>query len=598
MRPSTYKFDEKSIRYYKALKKITGFLKHHIFLLVIAMACIGLFYTPLSQWNGFYKDADGYMRALRISHWLQNPSFIEQRIYESNYPFGEILHWTRPMDIIWLLISVPFWILSWPVKETLFICGAFLSPVLGVLCVIAITYGLRRRFNIYLTLLGAIIFLCNPKILSVFSPDRPDHHSLMLLLFTYSFSLVLCWLKKRQNRYLHWLGISLSLAAFTTIEGFILYTIFICFFLWLYIFKNISLTPTVEISKYFALSLIVFWLLNPPYEGLFYPDTGRLSILYVIASALAYLGFSLLQYNHLHSIRLKILSLLCIILGFILALLVIFGPDILTFPFNQEIKKIFLPRIDEMRSFKIFPLSRVFADHLFSLLAIIINICLLKKKPYQRLLALNLCLALPLFILTLYAIRFNAYSPTYCIIPFLILIDYIYRKSPICKNKNTDFPCSIWLIILLIISIEKFAPMAEYLRISKQKHPPFLTPQLCQQIKQIGGTLLTDIFRSPQYVWYCNVNTVGTPYHKNTQGIADTHKIFNAENDHQIIPQLLKHQITQIIVFEKYDNGYYPLSDKNKNKLYYKLIKRENIPPFLKEIPVSVPLAHLYEVKI
>lgn len=599
MRPSTYKLDENTIRYYKTLKRLSRFLNHHLFLLTATITLICLFCIPLAQWNGYYRDADGYMRSLRIYNWLLNPSFAEQRIYESNYPFGEVLHWTRPLDIIWLITSIPFWLLKLPIKDTIFISGAFVSPILGILCVLALVYGLRRRFNIYLTLLGITIFLANPLITSPFSPSRPDHHSLMILLTAYSFSLVLCWLKKRQDRYMRLLGLTLALASFTSVEGLIFYAIFLSFFLWLYIFKNISLSPAVKISKYFTLALLLFWLLDPPYEGWFYPDTGRLSILYVTAAALSYLGLTLLQYSHLHTARLKILSLICVALGFLLALLIIFEPTTLPLPINHEINKIFIPRINEMRSFKLsLPLSGIIAYYLFPLLALGINIYLLKKKPYTRLLVFNLCLGIPLFILTLYAIRFNSYSPIYSIIPFLTFIDYLYRKSTFSKNKNTEFPGAIWLIIFLIISIEQFAPAAESLRLSRHKRPTSFSSRLCPQIKHIGGTLLTDIFVSPQYVWSCDINTVGTPYHQNTQGIIDTDKIFNAENDHAIIPQLLKHQITQILVFEKYDTHYYSLTDKNKNKLYYKLIKREDIPPFLTEVPTPISTIHLFEVKI
>lgn len=594
MRPNTYNFDAKTIRYYKTLKRLTRFLNRHIFLLAAAIATVCLFYIPFAQWNGHYADADGYTRALRIYHWLLNPSFFEQPIYESNYPFGEVLHWTRPMDIIWLLVSLPFWMLKYPIKETLFISGAFISPILGILCVIALTYGLRRRFNIYLTLLGIIIFLANHKISSPFSPGRPDHHSLILLLTTYNFSLVLCWLKKRQTRYMRWLGVTLALTAFISIEGLILYAIFISFFLWLYIFKNISLTPAVKISKYFSLALTVFWFLDPPYEGWFYPDTGRLSILYVIAAALSYLGFSLLQYSHLHIAHLKILSLLCMALGFMLALLVIFGIDTLSLPIAPKIENIFISNVLEMQSFHLTPISKNIAAYLFPLTAIFINLCLLKKRPYNRILIFNLCLAIPFFTLSLYAIRFNTYSPLYCILPFLAGIDYLYKKSSAYKNKNANFPSYIWGLIILIFSIETLAPVAENIRLSKRQAQPKFSFQLCQQINQIGGTLLTNIFRSPQYVWNCNVNTVGTPYHKNTQGIIDTNKVFNAENNHEIIPQILKHQITQILVFKQY----YNLAEKNKNKLYYKLIKKENIPPFLSEIPTNAPNILLYEVKI
>ena len=105
-------------------------------------------------------DADGYMRALRIYHWVLNPTFWEQPISESNYPFGEIIHWTRPMDIIWLINTLPYMLMGInDLKELIFLGGALLSPWLYVLSSIALIYGLRRRFNIYLCLLGCFCLL-------------------------------------------------------------------------------------------------------------------------------------------------------------------------------------------------------------------------------------------------------------------------------------------------------------------------------------------------------------------------------------------------------------------------------------------------------
>ena len=598
MQATTYKPDIKTIRYYKALKKLTHFLNRHIFLLVAAIACIGLFYTSLNQWNGRYNDADGYMRALKIYHWLLNPSFSEQLIYESNYPFGEILHWTRPMDIIWLVISIPFWFLNLPIKETLFIAGAHISPILGVIACLALTYGLRRRFNIYLTLFGAILFLCDQMTIITFSPGRPDHHSFMILLAVYSLSLVLCWLKKRQDRYLRILGIILALAVFTVIEGIILYIAFISFFTWLYIFKNISLTPAVKISKYFTLSLTLFWLLNPPYEGMFYPLTGRISIFYVTAGALSYLGLILVQHSHLHSPRLKILSILCVALGFLLSLFVIFDPDELILPYNPEIHTVFIAYISEIRHIYQLQFFNGLSLYLFPLTALLLNIFMLKKKAYNRIMMLNLCLAVPYFCLTMFAMRFEAYNLVYCILPFLSFIDYLYKKSAFYKNKNADFPAIIWTIMFILVTVQMLIPALPEFSANKQAKRWRPSSQLCRQIEKIGGTILTDVFLSPEIVWRCNVNTVGTPYHQNTTGILDTYNIFGAEDDHRIIPLLLKHQITQILIPEKYGKARYSLKSENSKKLYYKLIKQENIPPYLSKVPSFQKESLLYEVKI
>jgi hypothetical protein len=119
---------------------------------------------------------------------------------------------------------------------------------------------------------------------------------------------------------------------------------------------------------------------------------------------------------------------------------------------------------------------------------------------------------------------------------------------------------------------------------------------LSQNIKETSGTLLTDLFLSPYYIYNCDVNTVSTPYHRNTEGIIDAHEILHSNNDADIIPLLLKHQITQILLFENYDNKYYSMDKKNKHKLYYRIIKGERLPPFIQRIPSPDRRIHHYKI--
>ena len=597
MRVQKYTFDEKTIRYRHNLKLLTKFLKKHIYLIVAAMAIWCYFYGLMDGWRGTFSDADGYMRALRVYHFVLNPSFLEQPIYESNYPFGEILHWTRPMDILWVLFMLPF-SFSHELHEAVFLSGAFIAPVLGCLATIVLAYGLRRAFNIYLAIFGCFLFLYDPQVVAFILPEKPDHHALMMLLSIYSFSLILCWLKKRQNRYLRLIGITLALSAFTAIEGMILYAIFLSFFLYLYTFKNVSLLPVVKIAKYFALSLTCFWLLNPPYQGLFYPDNGRISVLYVIASWLAFFGFYILNVSHLHTARIKLLCLWSTALGFLLVLIALFGPNIMSSPLDKDISVAFVNRISEMRSGWTGGIFFFMSLWAFPLVALLLNVYMLKFYPYRRLMIFNLCIGLPIFLLSLWAVRFVNYESLYTVLPFLAFLDYIYKKSDYARNKNYEFPGYIYGLILLILAVQTMVHMPYSVQYMKRKNVVLFDAEICQNVQKIGGTLSTDIFESVRYVWDCDVNTVSTPYHRNHEGIVDNHKLLYSETTAEALPIIYKHQISQILLFTDYERHYYSLDEENKNKLYYRILKGENVPPFLERVPLFSPNARLYKVKL
>lgn len=599
MRPASHKFDEQTIRYYRALKRVTKFLNRHLFLIIATIAVWNYINFGFSSWSGAYADADGYMRALRIKHWLLSPSFFEQPIYESNYPFGEILHWTRPMDILWLFVSLPFWHLGLGLKDTIFISGAFIAPILGVLSTIALAYGLRRRFNIWLVIIGCLLFMTNSDVSGIFNPAYADHHALLVLLMIYSLSLTLCWLKKRQNRYLRLMGLSLALASFTVIDGVLAYALFLSFFLYLYLSKNISLLPAVKMSKYFAICLTIFWFINPPFEGWLFVDNSRISIVYVITAWLIFAGLTILDFAHLHTFRLKIMSLICITLSVALLLIVIFGVNIFHFPIDKEILEILINRINEDRSFNSYVLSGQIAYWTQPFVALLLTIYLMFYKPYQRIMVLNLIIGLPLFILSLFTIRFLTYaSYVYEILPFLCLIDFLYQNSAYAKNKNLSFPIYIWAIIIVIFCLQQVLLIAHSDWLNQHPRLSTFSPQLCQKIRSTGGTLVTDIFRSPRMVYECDVNTVGTCYHNNKEGIIDNHRLLYSERNAEVFSLFLKHQVTQILLFDSYDTPYYPLDDSHKNTLYYRLIKHERIPPFLEYVPTDLPHAHLYKIKI
>jgi hypothetical protein len=224
--------NQTDLKYHQTLKKVSRFLKNNFYLLISTIAVFLFIYFGLNQWDVTYGDADGYMRAIRVNNWHNNPLFWEQKIYQSNYPFGEVNHWTRFVDILWLICSAPFFH-QFALKDALFLGGAFLSPIIGIIAVSMLGYGLKRQFNIYLAILGCLFFMNMYQTQFEFSFYRADHHSVLIALGLYSMSNLMCYLKKHQNRYLYRLSLALSLMTFASVEAILITPVFLLYFIYL-----------------------------------------------------------------------------------------------------------------------------------------------------------------------------------------------------------------------------------------------------------------------------------------------------------------------------------------------------------------------------
>ena len=70
-------------------------------------------------WDGGYRDTDCYIHAWRVYDLMQTQRWAEEILMKSNYPFGEVIHYTRIMDVMWLLIALPL-TFFYPLKEAVF----------------------------------------------------------------------------------------------------------------------------------------------------------------------------------------------------------------------------------------------------------------------------------------------------------------------------------------------------------------------------------------------------------------------------------------------------------------------------------------------
>lgn len=147
--------------------------------------------TP-EVFSGQLIETDNYMRLVRVNRLAETRDWYDSSIPRSNAPFGEVLHWTRPLDVIILGASLPFLPFFEP-NEAIHLGGVFVPPVLFLLTCYAAAWAsvplVGGRYAFY----AMITLLAQPGVVSYGLLGRPDHHLLLVLLFTLSLGSAIRW---------------------------------------------------------------------------------------------------------------------------------------------------------------------------------------------------------------------------------------------------------------------------------------------------------------------------------------------------------------------------------------------------------------------
>jgi len=160
-----------------------------------------------------FVDADCYSRMTRVQRVVEAPfSRISHHDFE-NFPQGTNPHTTAPMDWAIALLAA---ILSPFSDNALDFAGAWISPLLGVLTIVALwAWGERERIPFR----GAMLLLVSisPIVVQGFKLGRPDHQSLLLFLLACAVGLEHClWQKPTIRRAMLW-GVAWGLALWTSL---------------------------------------------------------------------------------------------------------------------------------------------------------------------------------------------------------------------------------------------------------------------------------------------------------------------------------------------------------------------------------------------
>jgi len=110
---------------------------------------------------------DSYMRVNRVKQLHETGDWQNALFLRSNAPFGEVLHWTRPLDA-YLMLGGSLGSLLGSFETGLWVAGMLLGPLTHGLALFRILWIGKRLFPSDLLMLLGCLFLIQPGLTAFF----------------------------------------------------------------------------------------------------------------------------------------------------------------------------------------------------------------------------------------------------------------------------------------------------------------------------------------------------------------------------------------------------------------------------------------------
>lgn len=237
--------------------------------------------------DGVLPGPDEYMRLVRVAELRDGGGWYDSVIARGNAPYGDTLHWTRPMDMLILGVAAllsPFMTSA----DALFASGAAVSPILGLITCIAIAWAAFPLLGRDRSILAVFVFLIQPGILAYSAAGRADHHALLFLLFALVVGATIRNLAPHPSiRFALFTGVTYGLAIWTSVEMVLLVAICqaVAAFTWIR-FENARARAHLLAACSFVLTTVIALLIERPLTEFFTAEFDRLSIPFLAIAVL------------------------------------------------------------------------------------------------------------------------------------------------------------------------------------------------------------------------------------------------------------------------------------------------------------------------
>ena len=561
--------------------------------------------------DGALVDPDSYMRLVRVRELVQEWQWFDSTIGRANAPYGDTLHWSRPFDLLILGVASPA-MLAVGMEQALYFSGLLVSPLVQLATALLLIWTLRPVTRPTVWFLPALALFLQPGALAYSIVGRADHHALMLLVFVAVIGFMLrALLNPLDSRPALLAGATAGFGMWLSVE--FLLVVGLCLLAlglaWLF-----GERERAAQSKWYALglSLVILAALfsERPLERLFEPSYDSISsaqLVFAVAVLLFWRTAETLEGRRAAPSRFVGRALLGTLGAGAVSLLVVgVYPLFLAGPMadvDPRIVPIWLDKVLEMRP--MVPVDRSsFGTMLFFLGGLLVItppflLILLQERGSPRFSSYAF-IALGCVLLGAVAIRhvrFSGYAEIACLIALAIVLDRFLQwsgriGSDLLRGFLRGGLVSVLLLGPIVVGGALMAKPGDATDAGGQALTGCKVREVAAFLESDSRwsaapqTVLAFMDIGPELLYRTRHEVIGTPYHRNGEGIFDGYSIL-ATSDLPAAQALVEGRGIDLVLLcqSPAERTFYAASD-GEETLYKRLDRRQ--PPAWLE-PVALP---------
>lgn len=491
--------------------------------------------------HGVLFDPDCYMhlqRALRLmlqGGWQQP---IDPRI---NAPYGFAIHWTHLFDGLLVLGAEPLRLLGLSPHDALYLWGSAISPVLLMLGLAALAWGVRPWVSGLSFLWLTVLLFTQPQLSGAFLAGRPDHHSLIMALLLAQMAWLYALLDGRAGlRAALLAGICAGLEICTTVEGLLtlLFAGAVLGMAWAKYGQPVIRILAVYLAA--CVGTMTAWLAAERGAQFFQPAYDRVSIVHVVTLGVGLLcvfALSPLETGLSRKARIVALTLAVAVAATLTALIF---PDFFLGPWpnlDPDVKA-WHATISELQPLLPTDLrhgAQFLAQFTAALLSIPLIVSGLRRGEKIMLVP---AIGLVLFgMLALAQMRWSGEVQAMILLPWTLSTRAIMQSHFSLRLGHSRMPLRSFALMgaLLLQILPGAAVPARAITMSNPVAAAAADDCAWEQailalaaLTSRNGTLFTELWYGPEILWRTDLNVIGAPY-EIAPALRDTQAAFASE---------------------------------------------------------------------